>query len=51
MPKGVEHTTILRVLNEHSALLAEHNRLLERLPEAIGDKIGFKAPSGAEPSS
>lgn len=30
--------TILRVL-------AEHSRLLERLPEAVRDKIGFK-PQG-----
>jgi hypothetical protein len=29
-------TEIIRVLNEHS-------RLLERLPEAIRDKIGFKS--------
>ena len=28
---------IIRVLNEHS-------RVLERLPEAIRDKIGFKSP-------
>jgi len=27
---------IIRVLNEHS-------RMLERLPEAVRDKIGFKA--------
>jgi hypothetical protein len=26
-------------------VLAEHGRILEQLPEAIRDKIGFKAPS------
>jgi hypothetical protein len=25
-------------------VLAEHGRLLERLPEAVREKIGFKAP-------
>ncbi len=35
-------TAILRVLSEHSAVLSEHSRLLERLPEAVRDKIGFK---------
>jgi hypothetical protein len=34
---------ILRLLGEHSRLLSEHSRLLERLPEAVRDKIGFKA--------
>jgi hypothetical protein len=31
-----EMAEIIRVLNEHS-------RMLERLPEAVRDKIGFKA--------
>ncbi len=35
---------ILRVLAEHSRILAEHSRLLEHLPEAVRDKIGFRAP-------
>jgi hypothetical protein len=26
------------------ALLIQHSRILEALPDAIGDKIGFKAP-------
>jgi hypothetical protein len=26
------------------AVLREHNRILERLPDAVRDKIGFKAP-------
>jgi hypothetical protein len=34
---------ILRVLAEHGRVLEEHSRLLERLPEAIREKIGFKA--------
>jgi hypothetical protein len=35
---------IFRVLGENSRVLAEHRRLLERLPEAVREKIGFKAP-------
>ena len=27
------------------ALLLEHNRILQALPDAIRDKIGFKAPA------
>jgi hypothetical protein len=27
------------------ALLIEHNRILQALPDAIRDKIGFKAPA------
>ncbi len=34
---------IMRLLDKHSHILAEHSGLLERLPEAICDKIGFKA--------
>jgi hypothetical protein len=33
-----------RLLTEHSRLLAEHSRMLQALPDAIRDKIGFKAP-------
>jgi hypothetical protein len=33
---------IIRVLNEHGRLLAEHGHQLERLTEAIREKIGFK---------
>jgi hypothetical protein len=32
------------ILLEHSRILAEHTRILERLPEAVREKIGFKAP-------
>jgi len=31
-------------LREHSRILAEHTLILERLPEAVREKIGFKAP-------
>jgi hypothetical protein len=31
------------------ALLLEHNRILQALPDAIRDKIGFKAPEQAPP--
>ncbi len=34
--------TILRVLSEQSRILEEHTRMLERLPEALRDKIGFR---------
>jgi hypothetical protein len=40
-----EIATILRVLEEHSRILAEHSSPLQRLPEAVGEKIGFKAPT------
>jgi hypothetical protein len=33
---------ILRVLDQHSRILAEHSRLLEALPDAVRDKIGFR---------
>jgi hypothetical protein len=36
--------SILRVLDEHGRVLTEHSRMLERLPEAVRDKIGFKGP-------
>jgi serine phosphatase RsbU (regulator of sigma subunit) len=32
------------ILLDHSRILAEHGRILERLPDAVRDKIGFKAP-------
>jgi hypothetical protein len=34
---------IIRVLNEHGRILTEHSRMLERLPDALREKIGFKA--------
>ena len=37
-----ELSTIRQVLAEHGRILVEHGRLLERLPEAVRDKIGFK---------
>jgi hypothetical protein len=40
----LEHSQILA---NHSRILQEHTRLLEALPEAIRDKIGFKAPPKA----
>lgn len=33
-----------RILADHSRILAEHGRILAALPEAIREKIGFKAP-------
>jgi len=32
------------LLTQHSQILAEHTRILQKLPEAIREKIGFKAP-------
>jgi hypothetical protein len=32
------------LLAEHGRLLTEHSRLLERLPDAVREKNGFKAP-------
>jgi hypothetical protein len=44
----MEHSRILaehsRILAEHSRILAEHSRILKALPDAVRDKIGFKAP-------
>jgi hypothetical protein len=34
-----------RILAEHSRILAEHSRMLQALPEAVREKIGFKAPT------
>ncbi len=31
------------ILMEHSRILAEHTRILQALPDAIREKIGFKA--------
>jgi hypothetical protein len=33
---------IIRVLNEHGRILTEHSRIMERLTEAIRERIGFK---------
>jgi hypothetical protein len=33
-----------RVLAEHGRLLLDHSRTLQALPEAVGEKNGFKAP-------
>ena len=35
---------IIRVLNEHNRILSEHSRMIERLTDAVREKIGFKAP-------
>jgi hypothetical protein len=32
------------ILLEHSRILAEHTRILQALPEAVRQKIGFRAP-------
>jgi len=32
------------ILLDHSRILAEHGRILERLPDVVRDKIGLKAP-------
>jgi hypothetical protein len=36
------------LLLEHNRMLLEHNRMLLALPEAIREKIGFKAPAPSE---
>jgi hypothetical protein len=33
------------ILLQHSHILAEHTRILEALPEAVRQKIGFKPPA------
>jgi hypothetical protein len=33
-----------RILAEHSRILADHTWILQALPEAIRQKIGFKPP-------
>lgn len=33
-----------RILADHSRILAEHSRILQTLPDAVREKIGFKAP-------
>jgi hypothetical protein len=35
---------VIRVLNDHTQILAEHTRILERLPDAVREKIAFKGP-------
>jgi hypothetical protein len=35
------------ILLEHSRILAEHTRILQLLPDAVREKIGFKAPDKA----
>ena len=37
------------ILMEHSRILAEHTRMLQALPEAVREKIGFRAPPPAAP--
>jgi hypothetical protein len=34
---------IIRVLNEHGRILQDHGTLMERLTEAVREKIGFKS--------
>jgi hypothetical protein len=36
-----------RILAEHTRILAEHSRTLEKLPDAIREKIGFKPPQSS----
>ncbi len=36
------------ILMEHSRILRDHSRILEALPDAIRDKIGFKTPPPRE---
>lgn len=33
-----------RILSDHSRILEAHTRILQAIPEAVRDKIGFKAP-------
>jgi hypothetical protein len=40
---------IIRVLNTQGQVLAEHGRLLERLPEAVRERMGFKPPPAPTP--
>ena len=51
----LEHSRILgehsRILAEHTHILAEHSRILQTLPDAIREKIGFKAPPRPDPSA
>ncbi len=47
---GAEHNRLVhrwrieRRLLRHERIVQEHTRLLEALPEAVREKIGFKAP-------
>ena len=36
----LDHT---RILQEHSRILTEHGRILEKLPDAVRERVGFKA--------
>jgi len=36
------------ILVQYSQILSEHTRMLQALPEAVRDKIGFKAPPQAD---
>ncbi len=38
------------ILLEHSRILADHSRILQALPEAIREKIGFKVPEKPKPA-
>ena len=38
----VQMAEIIRVLNEHNRILTEHGRMIERLTDAVREKIGFK---------
>jgi hypothetical protein len=38
-------STIESILLDHSRILADHGRILQALPEAVREKIGFKAPA------
>jgi hypothetical protein len=50
-----EMASLRRETNERfarvEAILIEHSRILRGLPEAVREKIGFKAPENAEPST
>jgi hypothetical protein len=35
------------ILLEHSRILAEHSAILQRLPDAVREKMGFKVPEKA----
>ncbi len=38
------------ILLGHSRILADHTRILQALPEAVREKIGFKAPNPQGPA-
>jgi hypothetical protein len=37
------------ILIEHGQILKEHNRILQALPDLIGERIGFKVPNTPAP--